>query len=396
MRLLVAAVTAYWALSGSLAWGEQEFPYKAFINADEVYVRSGPGQSYYPTDKLRQGQEVDVYRHDPGGWYAVRPPEDSFTWISARYLKPGVDNLAVVTDDRVAARVGSKFSKIRDIIQVRLHKGEVVEVLEKVETGPEGDRKVWYKIAPPSGEFRWIAGKYVDADYQKAGVRHPEEPAELPIEEEKEAAAVAKTEDPAQSDWDYEPQYPRQMTPEQYREKLQKLDVELSSMVIEEPTVWAFGELRLRTEELMDQAETALERGKARVLMGKMARFEDIKRRHDRINTVRVQRERTNRQFATLGRRDTQLGRRRRSEDRFDGVGELTRVLSPDTGSPRYALVDESGGVRCYVTASPGVSLQHYVGRRVGINGTRGYMPEQRTNHVMARHVSELNTRRLR
>ncbi len=221
------------------------------------------------------------------------------------------------------------------------------------------------------------------------------EPAELPLEEEKETP-IAKTEDPAQSDWDYEPQYPRQMTPEQYREKLQKLDVELSSMVIEEPTVWAFGELRLRTEELMDQAETALERGKARVLMGKMARFEDIKRRHDRINTVRVQRERTNRQFATLGRRDTQLGRRRRSEDRFDGVGQLTRVLSPDTGSPRYALVDESGGVRCYVTASPGVSLQHYVGRRVGINGTRGYMPEQRTNHVMARHVSELNTRRLR
>ena len=53
--------------------GEQTFPYKAFIAADEVYVRSGPGQNYYPTDKLAKGQEVEVYRHDPGGWCAIKP-----------------------------------------------------------------------------------------------------------------------------------------------------------------------------------------------------------------------------------------------------------------------------------------------------------------------------------
>ena len=49
------------------------FPYKAFVAADEVYVRSGPGENYYPTDKLKTGNPVEVYRHDPGGWCAFGP-----------------------------------------------------------------------------------------------------------------------------------------------------------------------------------------------------------------------------------------------------------------------------------------------------------------------------------
>ena len=111
--------------------GSKTFPYKTSVAADDVYVRSGPGQNYYPTDKLKRGQEVEVYRHDPGGWCAIRPVDGSFTWVSGRFLKPTEDNLAVVTEDGVSARVGSRFSDIREVVQVRLQKGEVVEILER-------------------------------------------------------------------------------------------------------------------------------------------------------------------------------------------------------------------------------------------------------------------------
>ena len=135
-----------------------------------MYVRSGPGQDYYPTDKLKRGQEVEVYRHDPGGWCRIRPVEGSFTWVSGRFLKPTKHNLAVVTEEGVAARVGSRFSETRDVIQVRLHKDEMVEVLES----PRGEGRgasQWYKIAPPSGEFRWVSSKYLDAEYPRDGLR---------------------------------------------------------------------------------------------------------------------------------------------------------------------------------------------------------------------------------
>jgi hypothetical protein len=71
-------------------------------------------------------------------------------------------------------------------------------------------------------------------------------------------------------------------------------------------------------------------------------------------------------------------------------------VDSPKLGAPRYALLDEQGDVRCYVTPAPGLNLRGYVGKQVGVTGTRGYMPEQRANHLVARHIAELDGALLR
>ena len=61
---------------------------------------------------------------------------------SSQILKlPTENNLAVVTQDGVSARVGSRFSDIRDVIQVRMHKGEAVEILDSKET-PGGKSQV--------------------------------------------------------------------------------------------------------------------------------------------------------------------------------------------------------------------------------------------------------------
>jgi len=151
-------------LSGALnvVLAAETFPYTAYINSDGVYIRSGPGQNYYPASKLGLGAAVTVYRHDPGGWYAIRPPEGSFSWIAAEFLEPDEGNIATVIGDRVVARVGSMLSDVRDVIQVRLERGEQVEVYEaqRVGTGPAA--RTWYKVAPPAGEFRWIYGQFLD------------------------------------------------------------------------------------------------------------------------------------------------------------------------------------------------------------------------------------------
>jgi len=170
-KLLPGIFAAGVVCLGQLCQAQQSFPYKAYITADEVYVRSGPGQSYYPTDKLKRGQEVEVYRHDPGGWYAIRPVPNSFSWVSGRYLDVREDGLAVVREENVAARVGSHLQQRRDVIQVRLRKGEVVEILGKEEIPNGTGTTTWYKISPPAGEFRWVFGKYVDPDYPVDGLR---------------------------------------------------------------------------------------------------------------------------------------------------------------------------------------------------------------------------------
>jgi len=57
-----------------------------------------------------------------------------------------------------------------------------------------------------------------------------------------------------------------------------------------------------------------------------------------------------------------------------------------------FALVDEAGNVASFVTPAPGLNLQPYVGQKVGMVGTRGFMQELRKPHVMAKRVSLLET----
>ena len=362
---------------------DQPFPYKAYITADDVYVRSGPGENYYPTDKLKAGTEVEVYRHDPGGWFAIRPPKNSFSWVSSHHLQLEGGNLAIVTADRVVSRVGSRMNNTRDVIQVHLHKGEVVELIEPRATAagaPPADSNeatAWYKIAPPAGEFRWVSGRFVDPDYNRDGLRRTADGRTVDLT----GQAVGHT--PGDSFT------PRRSSTAQYQKQLDDVDLELSAMVVEDPAFWELNEVRQRAETLFNQAETALERGRARMLVSKIARFEDIKRRKQALAAVRPE----------LARPDAPAVSPLPPADpdgRFDAKGQLIRVPNPKPGGPQYAILDATGNIRCYVSPAPGVNLRSYVGRQVGINGIRGFMPEQRANHVMARHVSVVEDTQLK
>jgi SH3-like domain-containing protein len=390
MRLPLALFLCSLALPSSPANGQQSFPYKAYVAVDDVYVRSGPGQNYYPTDKLKRGQEIEVYRHDPGGWCAIRPVDGSFTWVASRYLKPTSGHLAVVTEDGVSARVGSRFSNIREVVQVRLQKGEVVEILEGPPHGAGGNG--WFKIAPPSGEFRWVSAKYLDVNDPREGVRKAPS-GQKRADRQGASAAAATTGSDDDESLRARSTKPRSLTAEEFQAELERIELDLSAMVIEEPTAWSFDSLRQRANQLLDGAQTAVERGRARLLANKIARFDDIKQRQDAVLAMRRDTDQSGRTLANLrpqGADGQKPGAKVDVDGRFDGVGQLTQVVSPKVGAPRYALVDASGEVRCYVTPAPGVNLQNYLGQEVGVTGTRGYMPEQHASHIMARHVTPL------
>jgi hypothetical protein len=180
---------------------------------------------------------------------------------------------------------------------------------------------------------------------------------------------------------------------------LERIELDLSAMVVKETAVWSFDSLRDRTNSLLDQAQTAVERGRTRLLANKIARFEDIQQRQEAVLAMRERTDHSSRLWAELRSRDAhdaKAAAKADIDDRFDGMGQLTQVVSPKLGAPRYALVDKAGDVRCYVTPAPGVNLQNYVGRQVGVTGTRGFMPEQRASHIMARHVTPLEGQMLR
>lgn len=129
-----------------------------FVHSPRATVRCGPSDEYYPTATLEQGAPVDVYVESSDGWSGIRPPEGSHDWIPAEsvYLLPG-GRVAEVSTERVAAWVGSEMLKDETLLyQTELLKTQTVSILGEAYKGQDADRKLWLKIAPPPGEFRWV------------------------------------------------------------------------------------------------------------------------------------------------------------------------------------------------------------------------------------------------
>lgn len=363
-----------------------DFPYIAYITTDDVYVRSGPGRDYYPTTKLAKGKPVEVYRHDPGGWLAIRPPAGSYCWVSARHLDPTEGELAVVNSDRVVARVGSEFSDVRDVIQVRLERDEQVVLVE-----PPAVDSPWCKVEPPAGEFRWVFAQYVDRNppSENSGSRRGDNnyggnssafvPADASNARDVRLAGAAES-----SETTPDPQAHAAFQNELERATaLEQIDAELSQIVAEDISQWSFTSLEQRAQQSLQSADTALERGRARILLDKLARFDEIKQRHDALRASSA-----GAAVASTGQPPTATA----SDPRFDGVGRLAPVLATRPGGPQYALLDERGGVRSFVTPAPGVNLRPFVDKHVGVSGQRGYIPDLQKQHVSAQRVTLLDT----
>lgn len=174
--------------------GVVDDPYLVFVAEEAAHLRCGPSGEYYRTDPLRHGQELEVYVETAEGWLGVRPTDDSFCWIPADTVKllnerdadsrgvirpTAIEGKAVqaeVTENKTVAWIGTNLGRARRYRwQVQLGEGEVVTILGSSERdGPDGPQ-IWYRIVPPSGEFRWIHRDQIvtTAEELIAGLRDP-------------------------------------------------------------------------------------------------------------------------------------------------------------------------------------------------------------------------------
>ena len=129
------------------------------VHANKAIVRSGPAEKYYATSTLLNGAAVDVYMETSDGWSGIRPPAGSHDWIPSNiaYLLPGGKSAEII-EDKSPAWVGSDLTDVSDFMwQMELAKSQLVQVLgEELQMTEDGGKLLWYRIAPPQGEFRWV------------------------------------------------------------------------------------------------------------------------------------------------------------------------------------------------------------------------------------------------
>ena len=133
-------------------------PYSVYVATPKAFAHCGPSEEYYRTDPLRQGQKLQVYAETDDGWLGIRPTEESFCWVPAETVQKDTGGLeGVIIEDRTVAWIGTHLGRARTYRwQVQLAEGEPVTVIGRSERdGPDGPQ-LWYRIVPPSGEYRWI------------------------------------------------------------------------------------------------------------------------------------------------------------------------------------------------------------------------------------------------
>ena len=129
--LLFSALT--FVVAGPLSAGITEFPYEAVVESDQAFVYCGPGkQTFYPTTKLKRGDHVLVRRHDPGGWFMIDPPADSFSLVRADEVdrQGNTGTIRRLDAGQASVRIGSTLDQTADsIFQRRLSSGERIEII---------------------------------------------------------------------------------------------------------------------------------------------------------------------------------------------------------------------------------------------------------------------------
>jgi uncharacterized protein YgiM (DUF1202 family) len=162
----VAPLAALFLTSAVTAAEAATLPVTVAVSADHAYLRCGPGDDFYPTERLSAGTDVEVWAIEASGYCAVRPIRGSYSWVLACDVQaesapsdgsaagPGRTTGVVVTDGAVA-RVGSQLNDLRHVTQVALEAGERVTILEHVRIPDGRHAGDWVRIEPPSGEFRW-------------------------------------------------------------------------------------------------------------------------------------------------------------------------------------------------------------------------------------------------
>lgn len=403
------------------ATGDEE-PYTAYAREDAVDIRSGPGDEFYITERLTRGSEITVYREN-GDWLAIQPTEKSFSLVARSSLKPGSEpGVGEVIADQTEAWVGSHVAASRLLAQVRLDRGELVEVLGHREAllAPGGVKQRFYEIAPPAGEFRWVRTSDVSRD--------------APPSDEDWFFDVPDSAEHTKATPDSRPQerqFSEWKTKGSVRSDLSRLDsrpgrrlatddldllhVQLSAMVARPVETWDLRDLRATVEHLAEVGPSAVERGRAQQLLERIESFDLIQERETQIASRLPRSSGRNRNrdavvgtglaaagLPTTGRSvldsidagsESDAGTDVSEEPAFDGRGWLMKLHS--TGdAPPYVLKDDNDRVVQLITPSPGLNLNRYVKKRVGIIGRRGQVSQFDLPHVTAERIVELDRHR--
>ena len=393
-------------------------PYEATIKNSSTVVHSAPSRKAYATEVLDRGSTVEVYREDPNGWRAIRPPAGSFSLIRKSDLDlDESQGLGVVRRDGVKAWVGTRIRRQGEATyQVKLAKGERVDILKtETATGDDGAED-WALIAPPAGEFRWVHESNLALDHGPAKLTFPNAPdlSALPGERQNMASSdptagagssVRSARVMPASMIEEEERESQAPQPEPAAEKAQQsmaAEISRAHQILSQLMLGQTNITSVEFQRILDKLQTTeIEEQDAE-------KIGEIQNRFDRF----LQLELRQNALARLGNSAPKLlpftpGQSEANNAStlapesglatvaanfsYTARGKISRmILSGGRQASGYALQDSNGKIIATVVAAPGVNLERHLRDQVGIQGRKMPHPRWKMPVVYAERVISL------
>jgi uncharacterized protein YgiM (DUF1202 family) len=131
-----------------------KYQFEGAVNAGAVFVRSGPGEGYYATQKLDKGATVTVVgiKFD---WLKIVPPDGSYSYVGSVFVdRSGDGSVGRINRNDVNVRAGSLLNAMKTTVQSRLNAGDEVQII--------GKEDEYLKIKPPEGAYLYVNKQFVD------------------------------------------------------------------------------------------------------------------------------------------------------------------------------------------------------------------------------------------
>jgi hypothetical protein len=429
----------------------REFPYEAVVQGDDVYVRSGPGQSYYATLKLELGDRVTVHRHDPGGWYMIAPPPGSFSLIDASLVRKASETEGIVQvpplengqAGRAIVRIGSAFGDDHEFYGRELSSGDAVEIIGEKTIETERGSVVMYQIKPPALEYRWVKGDYIVPAADAVRQEHDLDPFAVPVAQKEQMVVEAESAFPFDDSSTIEttPAATPVSDSGSVAEQIDAVDRQFQEMIALDPEEWRLDSFEQAYRTLLDSAEgadaiviqqrlstvesrrtvqrqylefleltAATSQREAQLLSMQTGRPTTAPMAYPRPtpapgSTTQPQPTPANQPQPTPASTGQQpgptLGPIEPIPDeelpeqntpgvapRFDGAGIIRRNSNPFGLAPQFVLVAPDGRLLAYLDQTQNVDLAPYVGHAMGITGQRGFDPRLGADRIAVRRLT--------
>ena len=446
-------VIAFALVLGSLQLEAQDGSsfHRAQVKVRGANIYTSPTSDQSVCDELPVGAVVHIYMETSDGYVAIRPTPRCFSWVESRFLLIDRDGVkGTVRTAGVPSWIGQPEQSVRSHLRmVQLDRGEIVQILGSREMAltSNGRKLQLTKIAPPHGEFRWMLKRELqlqgDSDpivdltatlpmeaNSSAGQFKPVQPVQF--EQPMEATAdttgqvsnrfVPRWLNPARSPRSRGAQssQPFNVQPASFTlldnvsdvattavplpRDFGALETYLSRMVARKTSDWELGPIRNQVLQMFNTAP-AQQRSQWEDLLARIQQFQDIHQQRLRLaktslGTVPRRLMNINGDVLPLQTSDiakdlvdpSTQGKLSAEAQRtaYEETGYLMEVHSSRRGAPEYALVDEQGDVKVFVTPVPGLNLAHYLTKHIGVFGRRGYLYRLKTQHVTITRVVDL------